>query len=521
MILPIPKDSTKDQRVPLHYRGISLLSCISKLYSSFLNNRLLPYLEANDMLVDEQNGFRPNRSCQDHVYAANTIIKNRLQAKQATFVTYLDLQKAFDFLDRNALMYKLLSNGINGNFYNAIKSMYTDTSSCIRLNGVCTDWFNCSAGVRQGDNLSPTIFAFYINDLAVGLKNLNKGVDIDGENVCLLMYADDIMLMAGSESDMQDMLNYVNEWCSKWRLKVNPTKSNVVHFRNSGKQRSNYQFHVGVHNLSYADSYKYLGVVFNEFLDLNLTAETLSLSGGRALGSVISKIHNFKSVGIQTYTKLYNSCVVPVMDYCSGVWGFKQHSKADVVQNRAIRYFLGVHRFTPTLALNGEVGWVPCKTRRWVNILRLWNRLVKMNDSRITKKIFLYDYSFNNKSWCSDVKSILSFVNMEDIYRNKLTCDVNIIEKVLLSKHNETWLNGIHNVAKLRTYVTFKTEYCCENYVKRNLEKRERSFLAQFRCGILPLRIKIGRFVGQKPEDRICLYCSSNSIEDERHFLLK
>ena len=165
MILSIPKDSTKDPRVPLHYRGISLLSCISKLYSSFLNNRLLPYLEANDMLVDEQNGFRPNRSCQDHVNAANTIIKNRLQAKQATFVTYLDLQKAFDLLDRNALMYKLLSNGINGNFYNAIKSMYTDTSSYIRLNGVCTDWLDCSAGVRQGDNLSPTIFACFPSEM--------------------------------------------------------------------------------------------------------------------------------------------------------------------------------------------------------------------------------------------------------------------------------------------------------------------------------------------------------------------
>ena len=52
MILPIPKDATKDPRVPLNYRGISRLPCISKLYSSFLNNRLLPYLEANDMLVD-------------------------------------------------------------------------------------------------------------------------------------------------------------------------------------------------------------------------------------------------------------------------------------------------------------------------------------------------------------------------------------------------------------------------------------------------------------------------------------
>ena len=68
IITPIPKDSTKDPRIPLNYRGISLLCAVRKLYSSVLNARLLPYLENNGLLVDEQNGFRSGRSCQDHVF---------------------------------------------------------------------------------------------------------------------------------------------------------------------------------------------------------------------------------------------------------------------------------------------------------------------------------------------------------------------------------------------------------------------------------------------------------------------
>ena len=67
MITPIPKDATKDKRIPLNYRGISLLSVVSKLYSAVLNNRLLIYLEDEHLLADEQNGFRRNRSCEDHV----------------------------------------------------------------------------------------------------------------------------------------------------------------------------------------------------------------------------------------------------------------------------------------------------------------------------------------------------------------------------------------------------------------------------------------------------------------------
>ena len=72
---------------------------------------------------------------------------------------------------------------------------------------------------------------------------------------------------------------------------------------------------------------------------------------------MISKIHSFKDVGFETYTKLYYSCVVPVTDYCSGVWGFRDFNKGDMIQNRAIRYFLGVHRFTPILAISGDMGW--------------------------------------------------------------------------------------------------------------------------------------------------------------------
>ena len=108
-----------------------------------------------------------------------------------------------------------------------------------------------------------------------------------------------------------------------------------------------------------------------ELCYLNTTVETLFNSGGRALGSMISKIHSFKDVGFETYTKLYYSCVVPVTDYCSGVLGFRDFKKGDMIQNRAIRYFIEVHRFTPILAISGDMGWPVSLHRRWLNMLRL------------------------------------------------------------------------------------------------------------------------------------------------------
>ena len=205
----------QEKRIPLNYRGISLLSVVSKLYSAVLNNRLLNYLEDEHLLAEEQNGFRRNRSCEDHVYSACTLIRNRLLSKNDAFGVFIDFQKAFDFVDRDVLLYKLLSNGIDGKIYNSIKSILSDTSSCIKLNGMLTDWFPVLSGVRQGDSSSPTIFAFFINDLIEGLKAVNKGIKFNDNVLCCLTYADDVLILAENENDMQNLLNYVYDWCRK------------------------------------------------------------------------------------------------------------------------------------------------------------------------------------------------------------------------------------------------------------------------------------------------------------------
>ena len=85
-----------------------MLSCISKLYSAFLNMRLTKYLDENNLLSDEQNGFRSNRSYEDHVFTLNCIIRNNPNI----FASFIDLKKAFDFIDRDMMLYKLLLNNV-------------------------------------------------------------------------------------------------------------------------------------------------------------------------------------------------------------------------------------------------------------------------------------------------------------------------------------------------------------------------------------------------------------------------
>lgn len=167
--------------------------------------------------------------------------------------------------------------------------------------------------------MSPTLFSTYINDLALHIKASNLGVKVDDEIVGILLYADDVVLLAEQENDLQIMLNIVADWCWKWRPVVNQDKTQIVHFRHKLVERSPFGFTLGSVVLTYTDQYKYLGLTLDEHLILKEAVSVLAQSAGRALGSVINKVKHCGALGFHTYTQLYNSRVCPVSDYASGV----------------------------------------------------------------------------------------------------------------------------------------------------------------------------------------------------------
>ena len=521
IVTPIPKDISKDQRIPLNYRGISLLCCISKIYSSILNARLLKFAETENILVDEQNGFRPNRSCTDHIFSLNSIVKNRINENKSTFGVFIDFKKAFDLVDRELLLYRMLLYGVNGKFYNSLKAMYNQTESCVKLNNLYTEWFPTQIGVRQGDCLSSSLFALYINDLAVGINGLGKGIKCGNVNISLLMYADDVVILTENENDMQCILDFVEKWCKKWRLVINKDKTKAMHFRKSRKLRSKYSFHIGTDCLDYVSDYKYLGVTINEYLNYNNTVDVLSKAGGRALGVLISKFKYMKDMGFKTFTTLYDSCVNPIINYASEIWGYKDQQSIDNLQNRAMKFFLGVHRYAPNVGVRGDCGWLKPKFHRWLNMCRFWNRLVCMNRDRLTRKIFEYDIGISCNNWCANMKAIFEMLNNSSTFYNKSLCILSNVKRQLEDINCETWLEEVQQFSKLRTYVTFKHECKRELYLVMGLSRKERSLLSQFRLGILPLRIETGRYRGEKEQERICVLCNKCEIENEKHFLLE
>ena len=521
IITPVPKNSMKDPHVPTEYRGVSLLSHIGKIYSQILNNRVVSYCEEIDLFCDEQNGFRQSRSCEDHIFSLTTIIRNRLKFKKDTYVAFIDMQKAFDWVNRDLLWYKLLVHNITGKIYWAIRSLYEHNISCVKLHGLLSEWFNVDIGVRQGDNLSPTLFGIFINDLAIDIKNLGLGIPIGNRKIPILLYADDIAILAENESDLQKLLNKLHEWCEKWQLQLNIKKSQIVHFRNKCRKKTDSEFYVGQSKLGIVSSYKYLGISLNEFLDYNVCAQELAEAGGRALGAIIAKFKTFKNIGFETFSKLYNSGVIPISDYASAIWGYRNSGHAEKIQNRACRYFLGVNAKTPLSALHGDMGWTRPKYRMYLNILRFYNRLIKMKNDRLTFSIFEYDLqNISNDNWSGDLENILEDINMHENMILGSEVDINVAKEKLLILSDLEWQDSLSTKTKLRTYVKFKAHLETENYVSVNLKRNERSLLAKLRSGTLPLSIEKGRYQQKPLHERVCPVCQINAVEDEIHFVI-
>ena len=202
---------------PGNYRPLSMLHCLGKVYSRVINNRLMATCENNGLLHDAQNGFRRGRRCEDHLLTLRQTLASRKKAKSSTYLYGTDVYKAYDTVWRDGLFHRLWQAGIRGKMWRVLHDMYDNTRSVATWEGSRSTEgeFRVDMGLAQGDPLSPTLFAIFINPLLAAIEEQCTGVPLgDGGKVLhSLLFADDQLGLSSSAADTNTLITTLDTYC--------------------------------------------------------------------------------------------------------------------------------------------------------------------------------------------------------------------------------------------------------------------------------------------------------------------
>ena len=202
------------------------------MFTSILNKRVNDWVENNNIVSDAQFGLRKARSTVDAILVLNTVIQKILNEKKRLYCAVIDLKKAFDSINLHNIWYKLFKQGLNGKMLQLIKDMYNNVKSCVRGCNSLPEYFNCVVGLKRGEVMSLILFSLLIEDLELCLQDdVNCGLSFNDIMFVLMLFADDMVILDNSPADLQQRLELISEYCSKWGLQVNTVKSKNLVFR--------------------------------------------------------------------------------------------------------------------------------------------------------------------------------------------------------------------------------------------------------------------------------------------------
>ena len=213
-----------------NYRPITVLISLSGFFSKVMNERLIEIVESYNILGEAQNGFRKERCGADNIFVLHTIMRKAKAIGVKIHLGFVDIQKAYDSVNRAILWKKLESLGIGGDFLRILKSMYFDDSVRCTVNGVTTRPVFLQRGLRQGCSLSPILFALYIMEIGEDLSASGEGFRVGNVVISGLLFADDIVLVSRTAAGLRRLFHLVKSRCDALLLVINTGegKSEVV-----------------------------------------------------------------------------------------------------------------------------------------------------------------------------------------------------------------------------------------------------------------------------------------------------
>lgn len=325
VVHPIFKSGDRD--CVANYRPISVLNIMSKIFEKIINKRLLAFLHTNNILSENQFGFRHNKSTEDAVLElSDTVVKN-FDKKLKTIGIFLDLSKAFDTVSIPILLSKLESIGVRGVVHDLFHSYLTDRTQLVSVDGINSSEKCLKFGVPQGSVLGPTLFLIYVNELC----------SMSIPNCKIVSYADDTVLLIqgqtwlATKEHAEKTLRIIKDWLCANLLTLNFSKTNFITFAPSvASQPTSLILRVHQCNTDICsectdclmieryNSIKYLGVMIDSTMTWKNHIQVM-ISRVRKLIYVFKNLREI--VDFRYLKTVYYALAQSIISYCITSWG--------------------------------------------------------------------------------------------------------------------------------------------------------------------------------------------------------
>ena len=262
----------------------------------------------------------------------------------------------------------------------AIKAMYSRVRSIIKHNHQLYNVITSNLGVKQGDPSSSLLFMMFVNDIIASINTNLDSIFSTGElKLFLILFADDQVLFSTSPTSLQSMLNDVETYCNECGLKINVAKTKALIFEKSTRY-FHYDFFLYNEKLEIVTLFKYLGVYFYKNGNWHRSQKCIAEHASKAmhrLFSIFSK-YEFKT---SDKCKLFDTLVLPVLNYSSEIWGLYDAKDIEQVHTKFMRNIICVKKSTNLSGLYGELGRTPLLITRKMNMFRYWIKLLKADNN--------------------------------------------------------------------------------------------------------------------------------------------
>ena len=322
------------------------------------------------------------------------------------------------------------------------------------------------------------------------------------------------------------MLDKLNEYSCVWDLKVNTEKTKIMIFEKGRKTTADIFYNNTV--LEVVDNFKYLGAMFYTNGSWNRTQKCLSEYGAFALHNLNRLFQNITLSNNEKF-KLFDSLVGSVLSYACEVWGFHGAPDVERIHTRFCRSLLGVKKSTNLSALYSELGRKPLLAFRKLRIIRYWIKTINTDNvllRNIYKMLFndaANSNTYNGTNWAYQVKTLLYELGYNYVWDNQAILNkipYLQIKQRILDTTDQNLITSINSSTKLQSYCIFKQDTEHEPYLNFIRLDKYKFALSRFRLSSHSLAIESGRYNNTPREERLCIHCNMNTIENEYHFLL-